>query len=125
MENNKKILDLFGKLFVETVFDENLERHLKSFENNPQHFFNNKLDKRDFILFFYENFESLFWDFFKLFTDNVSYKIIFQDEFQILDLTGLSDMLYAEHQTKYGWIHQYSKVLTEEDKKYIVEKVGY
>lgn len=120
MKKDNEILDLFGKIFAEEVFDANLMLLIQSTKYGDLYngMFKNLSEeqKKEYINFFHTNFSNIFFSFFKIFEDYEEFNISFEGTNQKVKLTDISTNLFGEHLAERGWILRFSKVLTDEMK---------
>lgn len=119
MKSNNEILDKFGRLVIENVFDENL-KHFKQILKGTTKWGQgqkyseifkkmNKEDKKIFELFFNETLKINIFSFLSIFEDYENFKVTYEDNNQVTNLVEASEMLKAELIIENGWIEKYSK----------------
>ena len=108
--SNQEILDEFGKIVVDTVFDFNYVMLKSNIDNNLKK--GTLKNKIDFLS--EESLRSILFDFLKIFEENENFKIYYEKEGQKVNLVEISEMLKAEPIIKNGWIERFSKELNSE-----------
>ena len=116
MKSNQEILDRFGQLLVESVFDNqyrfiknNIETLTKT--EGYQSLFDQMTEKQKTELEFYtrEILAGALFDFLKIFEEHPEFKIIYTETSRTIDLNEASEMLKAEAIIEDGWIRRFSK----------------
>lgn len=129
MKKDNEILDLFGKIFAEEVFDANLLLLTQSIEYDELYdgIFKNltKEQKKEYVIFFHTNFSNIFFSFFKIFEDYKEFNLSFESDNQKVKLTDISTNLFGEHLAEHGWILRFSKALTDEMKEGIKKDMNW
>ena len=125
MKSNQEILDKFGKVIIENVFDDNYRYIKQIFSGNTKwnvgkeytDIFNklNIEDKKKLKTFFYEMLKTNIFSFLSIFENNENYKIYFEDDKKKINIDELSEMLKAEPVIENGWIDRFSKELKKEE----------
>jgi hypothetical protein len=123
MKTNQEILDEFGKLVVNNILDryyKGIKKIIDVGYKNPTMLHYNKLfealnkeEKELLYNFEKENINSLLFDFLSLFEENPSFKIIYEEDGQQVDLNKISEMLKAELFIEGGWTARFSKFKIE------------
>ncbi len=117
MESSKEILDTFGKLIVQEVFDNQFRFILNKVEDlsatkEYENLFStmNKVQKVEMENYTKEILEGTLFDFLRLFEENDQFKIIFKNSNQQqIDLNKISEVLKSEPIIENGWIDRFSK----------------
>ncbi|MDH7444521.1 hypothetical protein [Aquimarina sp. 2201CG14-23] len=107
MKSNQEILDKFGKILIENVFEDNYEilstNILKNIESGELKEKTSSLVK--------DSLESLIFDFLRIFDENEEFKIIHKEEGKEVDLLKISEDLKSEHMIEDGWISRFSQTI--------------
>lgn len=106
MDQNRLILDVFGKKLIQEVFELNY-RVLKSnleFGVSKENLSNVSREILSNVLF----------DFLRLFEESEEFKIYYEKNNRKVNLTEISEMLKSEPIIENGWIDKYSKVIKSE-----------
>jgi hypothetical protein len=121
MKSNQEILNLFGNLVTNEVFDNqyrfilNKTYDLEQTEEYRNLFFGmDGKQKAEIELYTREILKGAIFDFFNLFEENPDFKIIYEENGQQVDLNKISEMLKAELFIEGGWIEKYSKFKNNE-----------
>jgi len=116
MKSNKEILDEFGQIIVNEVFDNqyrfilNKTEDLALTEGYEELF--SKMDanqKKEIENYTKELLSGALFDFLKIFEENEQFKIIFEEGNQKADLNKISEMLKSEPIIENGWIDKFSE----------------
>ena len=120
MKSNKEILDKFGELLINGVFDNQI-----SFINNSvvdlaktkgyQNLFTgmNQDQKSEIEFYTKELLKGCLFDTLKIFEENDQFKLIYEEDGKQVDLNKISEMLKAEPIIEGGWIERFSKELNK------------
>jgi len=118
MKSNNAILDEFGNLIVNEVFDNqyrfilNQISDLAQTEEYKNLFSGMQIEqKKEIELYTQEILKGAIFDFLRIFEENSEYKIIYEENRQQVDLNKISEMLKAEPIIENGWIRRFSKEL--------------
>jgi hypothetical protein len=119
MKSNQEILDEFGKILIDRVFDNQYSFILNKIEDlalteEYKNLFEGMSDvkKKEIETYTYELLKGALFDFLKVFEENKQFKLIHEDnEGKLVDLTDISEMLKAEPIIENGWIARYSSYL--------------
>lgn len=116
MKTEKSILDEYGKLMIQSVFDnqynfiKNDIKDLAETEGYKNLFGNmNPLQKREIENYTNELLRGCLFDFLKIFEENDEFKLIYEEDGQQVNLVKISEMLKAEPFIENGWIQRFSK----------------
>ncbi|MGG8496892.1 hypothetical protein ACQY1Q_10775 [Tenacibaculum sp. TC6] len=121
MKKNKEILDEFGKIFTNEVFDDNLKyskqilngttkwgqgsEYIKAFQSLD------KENKEVVEKFFIEYLKTNLFSFLSIFESHEEFKLYYEKGTQKVNLVEISEMLKAEPIIENGWIERFSKEL--------------
>ncbi|MEW7279743.1 hypothetical protein ABW636_14210 [Aquimarina sp. 2201CG1-2-11] len=116
MKSNQEILDEFGKLLVNNVFDQNyrmINNSVETFENTDgyKNLFKgmNSIQKKEIEGLVYALLENMLFEFLKVFEEYDQFKIYFEENSQKINLVEISEMLKAEPVIENGWIARFSR----------------
>lgn len=116
MKSDKQILDEFGKLIIDEVFDnqyrfiKNKVEDLSQTEGYKQLFTNmTPNQKQEIENYTYQVLKGALFDFLRVFEENEEYKLIYEEDTLQVDLNKISEMLKAEPIIENGWIERFSK----------------
>ena len=119
MKAKQEILDEFGKLIINNIFDESLTYYeslrTKTTKWNIGQEYSEIIDKlsehdKDILFTYIKSILSAsIFSFLQIFEENSNFKIIYEDNKKIVDLNKISEMLKAEHHGENGWIERFSK----------------
>jgi hypothetical protein len=117
---NDEILDKFGFLVVNNVYDEALKNFKALIDGTTKWgtgkeytYLLNKLSSEDKAIFLklHENtINTAIFSFLKIFEENTQFKIVYDDNEIQVDLNKISEMLKSEH---IEWIKKYSEELVQ------------
>ena len=120
MKEEKEILNEFGKLVTNKVFDNQYRFVLNDINDLVQtegyeNLFNgmNEVKKKELEFYTREILKGAIFDFFNLFDETPTYKIIYEEDERQVDLNKISEMLKAEPIIENGWIQRFSKFSKE------------
>jgi hypothetical protein len=115
MKTNKEILDEFGQLVAQEVFDSQYKFVLNKVEDLEQtegytNLFKGMGAQQKEELEFYtrEILKGALFDFLRIFEENLEYKIVYEEEGKQINLVEISEMLKAEPIIENGWITRFS-----------------
>ena len=118
MKSNVEILDKFGQLVTNEVFDKQYEFILNKVEDlaQPEGYKNlftgmNFEQKKEMELYTSEILKGSIFDFLRVFEENNTFKIVYENDGQNVDLNKINDMLKSEPIIKNGWIERFSKTI--------------
>ena len=120
MKSNTAVLDEFGQLLVQKVFDNQYRfilnkvedlRESKGYENLFGDM--NRQQKEELEFYTRELLTGALFDFLRIFEENLEFKIIYQQNGEVKDLNEISEMLKAEPLTMNGWIERFSSELNK------------
>lgn len=119
MKTNKEILDELGSIIVSSILDryyKGIKKEINGGIKNVNSLkFNavfDKLNNEQKLLlqeYFYENINSIVFDFLGIFEENEDFKLIYEEDGNQVDLVKISEMLKAEPIIENGWIERFSK----------------
>ena len=115
MKNNRDILNDFGKIIVEQVYD-NQYRFIKnsiedlSRTDEYKNLFNNMsvTQKNEIENYTKEILQGALFDFLNIFEENEEYRLVYEEEGKQVNLVEISEMLKAELIIEDGWIDRFS-----------------
>lgn len=120
MKSNKEILDSFGELIVQEVFDNqyrfilNKVEDLKHTEGYKNLFHSmNGIQKKEIEKYTKEMLKGCLFDFLKIFEENEEFKLIYSQSEKNIDLNKISEMLKSEPIIENGWIDRFSETLDD------------
>mgnify|MGYP003582003995 CR=1 FL=1 len=123
MKSNDKILNEFGNILIENVYDTQLRfimnsiKDLSQTEGYTNLFKNmNEIQKKEIEKYTKEILSGALFDFLNLFEEKEDYKLIYEEDGKQVDLVKISEMLKAEPIIENGWIDRFSKYADERDK---------
>ena len=123
MKSNDKILNEFGNILIENVYDAQLRfimnsiKDLSPTEGYTNLFKNmNEIQKKEIEKYTKEILSGALFDFLNLFEEKEDYKLIYEEDGKQVDLVKISEMLKAEPIIENGWIDRFSKYADERDK---------
>ena len=123
MKSNDKILNEFGNILIENVYDTQLRfimnsiKDLSQTEGYTNLFKNmNEIQKKEIEKYTKEILSGALFDFLNLFEEKEDYKLIYEEDGKQVDLVKISEMLKAEPIIENGWIYRFSKYADERDK---------
>ncbi len=125
MKTNKEILDKFGKLVTDNVFDDNF-RYFKQILTGTTKWgqgkeytdiFQKLSDREKQLIekFFFEYLKTNLFSFLSIFENYEEFKIYYEKDGQKIDLVEISEMLKAEPIIENGWIERFSEELKKEN----------
>jgi hypothetical protein len=121
MKNNKEILNEFGKLLINKVYDNQYRFILNSIKDlsitdGYKNLFSGMdiIQKKEIENYTQEILKGALFDFLNLFEENEEFKLIYEESEQQVDLTKISEMLKAEPIVENGWIDKFSKYKNRE-----------
>lgn len=124
MKSNDKILNEFGNILIENVYDTQLRfimnsiKDLSQTEGYTNLFKNmNEIQKKEIEKYTKEILSGALFDFLNLFEEKEDYKLIYEEDGKQVDLVKISEMLKAEPIIENGWIDRFSKYADERDKQ--------
>ena len=121
MESNKNVLDDFGKLVVNNIYDDGIN-YFTQLKNNQTKWgtgkeytdvFNklNEIDKLTLQNYVDQTIRTTIFGFLGIFEENENFKIIFEENGKQINLVEISEMLKSEPIGENGWIARFSKVV--------------
>lgn len=117
MEENKKILNVFGQIVAQEVFDNNFRfikndlSDLAMTEGYTNLFANmSKLEKIEIENYTYETIRGCLFDFLRIFEENTQFKLVYEEANKQVNLNEISEMLKSEPIIENGWIEKFSKI---------------
>ena len=122
MKSNAQILDEFGQLIIKEVFDKQYEFILNKVEDLAQtegykNLFTgmNFEQKKEIEFYTSEILKASLFDFLRVFEENNTFKIVYENDGQQVDLNQISDMLKSEPIIMNGWIERFSKKIQNQN----------
>ena len=122
MKSNAQILDEFGQLVTNEVFNKQYEFILNKVEVLAQtegykNLFTgmNFEQKKEIEFYTSEILKASLFDFLRVFEENNTFKIVYENDGQQVDLNQISDMLKSEPIIKDGWIERFSKKIQNQN----------
>lgn len=126
MKTNQEILDKFGELIINNIFDRRYKGLREIIDNgykNPKMSHYNKLfskltqkERKKLNQFMIDNMNSLLFDFLNFFEENEEFKLIYEENGDQINLVKISEMLKAELIIEGGWIDRFSQYADEREK---------
>ena len=118
MKSNAQILDEFGHLVTKEVFDKQYEFILNKVEDLAQtegyrNLFTgmNSLQKKEMEFYTSEILKASLFDFLRVFEENNTFKIVYENDGQKVDLNQITDMIKSEPIIENGWIERFSETI--------------
>ena len=122
MKSNVEILDEFGQLITKEVFDKQYKFILNKVEDLEQtegykNLFTgmNYEQKKEIEFYTREILKGSIFDFLRVFEENNTFKIVYENDGQNVDLNQISDMLKSEPIIMNGWIERFSKKIQNQN----------
>ena len=122
MKSNVEILDEFGQLITKEVFDKQYKFILNKVEDLAQtegykNLFTgmNYEQKKEIEFYTREILKGSIFDFLRVFEENNTFKIVYENDGQNVDLNQISDMLKSEPIIMNGWIERFSKKIQNQN----------
>lgn len=116
MKTEKSILDEYGKLMIQSVFDNQynfIKNDIKDLAETEgyKNLFGNMtpLQKREIENYTNELLRGCLFEFLKIFEENDEFKLIYEEDGQQVNLVEISEMLRAEPIIDNGWIERFSR----------------
>ncbi|MRI64135.1 hypothetical protein EDM00_09055 [Ornithobacterium rhinotracheale] len=124
MKSNNKILNEFGNILIQNVYDNQLRFIMNSIKDLSQtegykNLFKdmNEIQKKEIEKYTKEILSGALFDFLNLLEENDQYKLIYGNTCDNqLDLNKISENLKAEPIIENGWIDRFSKYADKRDK---------
>ncbi|MGV4460298.1 hypothetical protein ACQ1Q5_02060 [Ornithobacterium rhinotracheale] len=124
MKSNQEILDEFGNILIQNVYDNQLRFIMNSIKDLSQtegykNLFKdmNEIQKKEIEKYTKEILSGALFDFLNLLEENYQYKLIYGNTCDNqLDLNKISENLKAEPIIENGWIDRFSKYADKRDK---------
>jgi len=120
MKSKKEILDCFGELLVQEVFDNqyrfilNKVEDLKHTDGYKNLFHSmDEIQKKEIENYTKEILKGSLFDFLKIFEENEEFKLIYSENDTNIDLNQISEMLKSEPIIENGWIDRFSEKLDD------------
>ncbi len=120
MKTNNEILDEFGQIVVNDVFDNQFRFILNKIEDlamtdGYKTLFSkmNQEQKKEIENYTKEILSGALFDFLKIFEENENFKIVYEKNGTKVDLNKISEMLKSEPIIKNGWIDRFSKLMNK------------
>ena len=121
MKSNAEILDEFGLLTTQEVFDNQYRYILNKIEDLARTKEYGQLfkgmsseQKKELELYTREVLKGSIFDFLRIFEEHPEFKIIYEENGTQVDLTNISKMLKAEPIIQNGWIERFSEKLNND-----------
>lgn len=118
MKSEKEILNDFGKLIAQEVFDSQYKFILNKVEDlaETDEYTNlfkgmNEQQKLEMESYTREILKGTIFDFLKIFEEHTKFKVVYGDNKNQVDVNKISQMLKAEPIIENGWIQRFSKLL--------------
>ena len=118
MKSNAQILYEFGQLVTNEVFDKQYKFILNKVEDLAQtegykNLFTgmNFEQKKEIEFYTSEILKASLFDFLRVFEENNTFKIVYENDGQKVDLNQISDMLKSEPIIENGWIERFSETI--------------
>jgi hypothetical protein len=114
LKTNQEILDGFGKLITNEVFDNQYKFILNKIDlaqtDEYRNLFHNMsgIQKSEMENYTKEILKGALFDFLQIFEKNEQYKLIYEEGGKQADLSKISEMLKAEPIIENGWIERFS-----------------
>ena len=116
MKTEKSILDEYGKVMIQSVFDNQynfIKNDIKDLAETEgyKNLFGNMtpLQKREIENYTNELLRGCLFEFLKIFEENDEFKLIYEEDGQQVNLVEISEMLKAEPIIDNGWIERFSR----------------
>ncbi|CAM1345107.1 hypothetical protein [Tenacibaculum amylolyticum] len=124
MKSNKEILNQFGELVIEYVYDDAI-KHLNDLINDSTKWgvgkeyteVFDKLSKEDvnkLKAYVKKTIGTSLFSFLSILEENEEFKLIYEENKNQVNLVEISEMLKAEPTIENGWIERFSKHATED-----------
>jgi len=122
MKLNKEILDEFGRLVTNKVYDKQYKFILNKVEDLSQtdeykNLFKNMttLQKKEIEYYTRELLKGALFSFLNIFEERSDFKIIYEENGNKIDLNLISEMLKAEPIIENGWIDRFSNEVAKDE----------
>jgi len=122
MKTNNEILDEFGQIVINDVFDNQYRFILNKTEDLAMTDGYKKLfskmdqeQKKEIKNYTKEILSGALFDFLKIFEENEKFKIVYEENGTQVDLNKISEMLKSEPIIEGGWIERFSKELEDKE----------
>jgi len=116
MKNNQEILDEFGKILINQVFDNQYRFIKNSIEDlskteDYKNLFSEMsvIQKNEMENYTKEILQGALFDFLNIFEEKENFKIIYEEEDKQVNLIEISEMLKSEPIIENGWIERFSR----------------
>jgi hypothetical protein len=119
MKTDNEILDNFGKIVVDNIYDDQMLFHKRILADQTPWGIKkeyvavtNKLDANDQAIltnYMHDILSTSLFAFLKVFEEHQEYKIVYEEEGRQVNLAEISEMLKAEPIIDDGWIARFSK----------------
>jgi len=118
MKINQEVLDEFGKILIESVFDDQFQfikndtSDLAETEEYKNLFSGmTEIQKREIEHYTKEVLSGTLFNLLRIFEEHENFKLIYEEGSKQVDLNQISEMLKAEPIIEGGWIERFSKEL--------------
>jgi DNA-directed RNA polymerase specialized sigma subunit len=121
MKSNKEILEQYGNLLANEVFDNQYRFILNKISDLAQtegyiNLFHNMSvsQKKELEYYTREILKGAIFDFLRIFEEHPEFKLVYEEGTQQVDLNKISEMLKAEPIIDNGWLRRFSRELNNE-----------
>ena len=125
MKTNQEILEEFGGIIINDIYDDSIRYFNQLIENKTKwetgqifSIFFNKLsveDREILKTYLEESIKTSIFDFLGIFEEHERFKLIYEEDGKQVNLVEASEMLKAEPIIENGWIEQFSKYAKEKE----------
>jgi hypothetical protein len=121
MNDKNEILDKFGKILIQQVFDNQVKFILNDLKelSKTKEYANlfktmTEVQKNELVLYTSEILKGTLFDFLKIFEENPQYKLIYEEnKGHQINLLEISEMLKAEPIIENGWLKRFSELFKD------------
>ena len=125
MKTNQEILDEFGGIIINDIYDDSIKYFNQLIENKTKwgtgqifSIFLNKLsveDREILKTYLEESIKTSIFGFLGIFEEHERFKLIYEEDGKQVNLVEISEMLKAEPIIENGWIERFSKYANEKE----------
>ena len=125
MKTNQEILDEFGGIIINDIYDDSIKHFNQLIENKTKwetgrifSIFFNKLsieDREILKTYLEESIKTSIFGFLGVFEEHERFKLIYEEDGKQVNLVEISEMLKAEPLGENGWIERFSKYSKEKE----------
>ena len=116
MKNSQEILNKFGEILINNVFDNQykfIKSSIKDLSRTEEYknLFDNMsvIQKDEMENYTKEILQGALFDFLNIFEENEEFKIVYEEDGKQVNLVEISEMLKSEPIIEGGWIDRFSK----------------